>query len=265
MFPQQLRDGSLTLDPRLDRLQQFDQKSRSYPLMARLEQTTPRLRPRSYTWRLTKEPAIDQGPDGACVGFAVTNELLARPSEVRFGNWYLTNRFAKEQVYWEAQKIDPWPGGSYPGAFPKYEGTSVLAGVKVAQRFGYFKEYRWTFTLRDLVVGVGYHGPAVIGVNWYDSMYRTDAKGFIRPTGQVVGGHAVLVRAVKLKWHRHRFSWWTRTWEDVDLDRSYVTIRNSWGENFGIGGDCRMTLRDLGVLLSQRGEAVFFVDRTSTP
>lgn len=254
----QFKDGSDVGDPRLARLQQFDERSRGYAI----RETVPQ-RPRSYTWRLTKPFVLDQGREGACVGFAVANELLARPAEVRFGSEHNARRFAREKVYWEAQKIDPWPGGAYPGASLHYEGTSILAGVKIAQRLGYFKQYRWAFSLKDLVLGLGHNGPAVLGVNWYDSMYRPDGKHFIRPQGTIVGGHAILARAVKLVWKDHQFVWWKRTWDDVDLDASYVTLRNSWGPMYGKHGDCYMTLRDLEELLSQRGEAVFFVERTS--
>ena len=256
----QLKDGSRISDLRLDRLVEFDERSLGFPLTEVLE---PRLRPRSYTWRVSKDTVLDQGPDGACVGFAVANELLARPSEVRFGGGAKAYRFAKQTIYWEAQKIDPWPGGSYPGADPFYEGTSILAGVKIAQRLGYFKEYRWTFNLHDLVIGLGYNGPAVLGVNWMTGMYYPDAKGFVRPEGQVAGGHAVLARGVKLKFNRHNFDWWNRTWDDVDQDASYVLFRNSWGPGYGLNGDFKMTLPDLDVLLRDRGESVFFVKRTS--
>ena len=259
-MPMRLKDGSITSDSRLDRLVEFDERSRSYPLT---EVLAPHLRPRGYTWRITKNTVLDQGPDGSCVGFAVANELLARPAEVRFGSGVEARRFAKEDIYWEAQKIDPWPGGSYPGADPFYEGTSILAGVKVAQRIGYFLEYRWTFNLHDLVIGLGYNGPAVVGVNWTTDMYYPDSKGFVRPTGNVVGGHAILARGVKLKFNRHNFDWWNRTWEDVDIRSSYVRFRNSWGPGYGLDGDFKMTLLDLDVLLDQRGESVFFIKRTS--
>ena len=268
-----LKDGRQTLDPKLDRIPQFDERSRGYPVTAALLADSESLRPRSKAWRLTKRPALDQGAEGACVGFAVTNELLAAPVEVRFGSWSTAQRFARESIYWEAQKIDPWPGGSYPGADPFYEGTSVLAGVKVAKRLGYFDSYRWAFSLRDLVLGIGYEGPALLGMNWYFGMYFPDKNHFIRPAGEFVGGHAIVARGVKLvskpypkwlqkdSWARAIFSH-PRRWEDVDLDRSYVLLRNSWGDDHGDGGDIKMTLSDLELLLKQQGEAVFFLNRT---
>jgi hypothetical protein len=231
----QLRDGTTTADPRLDRLVQFDDRSRSFPI----REVVGAKRERSYTWRCG--PTLDQGAEGACVGFACAHELAARPSEVAG----LTADYARG-IYYSAQISDPWPGGEYPGASPRYSGTSVLAGVKVAQRLGYFESYRWAFGLSDLIRGLGHHGPAVLGLNWYSGMFNTDARGFIRPTGYLAGGHAILARAVNVK-------------------DGTVTLRNSWGPSWGRGGDCLISFADLDRLLHEQGEAVFFVKRKTTP
>ena len=249
-----LRDGTEVEDPRLGRLIQFDERSRAYPLAAVIDVE----KPRSYTWRIDTGFIIDQGREGACVGLAVVNELQARPAEVRFGGEAAANMFAVRSIYWEAKKIDPWEGEAY-------EGTSVLAGVTVAQRLGYFEEYRWAFGLDDLVLGIGRHGPAILGLNWFETNYTPDAAGFIRPEGQWVGGHAILARAVKVVW-RDGMSWDEHGWDAVDLDRSYITQRNSWGPWGHRGsGDCYVTLRDMGRWLDQQGEAVFAVRRTTEP
>lgn len=229
-----LRNNVEVEDKRFDRLEQFDERSRSFPMSSILEQKPLK----SYTWRCNS--FYDQGSEGACVAYALGHELTARPAEVTG----LNNRWLVEKVYWEAQKIDPWNGGSYPSASPFYEGTSVLAGVKVLHRKKLFKSYRWAFSLNELLLGVGYNGPAVIGVPWYSGMINTDSGGYIRPTGYILGGHAVLVRA-------------------VDVKKKRVTIRNSWGKNWGVNGDCFMTFDDLGDVLSQRGEAVFMLNRTA--
>jgi C1A family cysteine protease len=228
-----LRDGTTTEDRRLDRLIQFDARSRSFPVTHNLQDKSPR----SYTWRNTEW--YDQGREGACVAFALGHELNARPAEIM----NIPQQWLVRNVYWEAQKIDPWQGGSYPGASPFYEGTSVLAGVKVLQKKGLFEEYRWAFSLKDLVLGVGYSGPAVIGVNWYEGMFNTQTSGFIYPTGNLAGGHAVLVRGVNIKEER-------------------FLIRNSWGKPWGRNGDCYITFKDMNTLLSQFGEAVFLKKRT---
>ena len=177
-----------------------------------------------------------------CVGFGVTHELAARPAEVST----VSATFAKKVIYWEAQKIDEWPGGAYPGASPIYEGTSVLSGVKVAQRLGYMKSYRWAFSFDDFVLGLGHAGPAVIGVSWWTGMMDTDAAGFIHPTGQVEGGHCILAKG-------------------VNIAQKTVTLHNSWGARWGQNGDCKVTFDDMRRLLADDGEACFFVDRVTRP
>lgn len=216
----------------LDRVIQFDERSRNFPIRQLVG-----VRPlRSYTWRCRK--TLDQGYDGACVGFGVTHELIARPAEV-IG---LDATYAKQNIYWEAQKIDPWDGGAYPGAPFFYEGTSVLAGVKIAHNLGWMESYRWSFTFSDFQQGLGYHGPAVIGVNWYEGMFEPDANNYIQPTGSLAGGHCVLVNGIDIK--RQRFK-----------------IHNSWGPNWGVNGECYISFTDMERLLKEDGEACFFVKR----
>ncbi len=256
----ELKDGTRVEDPSLDRLVHFDECSRNFSMQTLVNGK----KPKSNDWRIQAKFLIDQDREGACGGFALTNELQARPAEVVIGDEAATNKFAVEQIYYEAQKIDPWEGGAYPGATPKMSGTSILAAIKVAQRIGYFKEYRWSFGLRDLVLGVGHRGPAVLGISWFDTNYNPDDNGYIAPVGKKVGGHAILVRAVKIVW-REGFLWDTDEWNAVDLDASYLTLRNSWGKwGHKDSGDCYVTLRNMLPWLADDGEAVFVVNRRTT-
>ena len=220
---------------KLGRKELFDPRSRDYPLLLT---TAQKRKPRSYTWRCST--MLDQGRQAACVGFGMAHELNSRPAESS------VDTPLARKIYHEAQKIDPWPGGDYPGASPRYEGTAVLSGLKIGQRLGYYKNYRWTFSLDDLVVGVGYHGPAVIGVAWYEGMGRPDSNGFIHPTGRVMGGHCCLVNKVNVR-------------------EGYFGIVNSWGTGWGNKGTCKISIADMGHLLSQRGEAAFCLKRKTKP
>lgn len=231
--PVQLRHGT-TKDVRLDRIVQFDERSRSFPIKLLLEAK----KLRSYTWRCNQQ--FDQGQEGACVAYSLSHELAARPAEVAG----MQDKWMVEHVYWEAQKTDPWEGGSYPGAVPSYEGTSVLAGVKILHKKKFFTEYRWAFSLNDVLLGLGHNGPAVLGVNWYEGMLNTDNDGYVKTTGSAVGGHAIMARSVDLKHNR-------------------VMLRNSWGKDWGMNGDCFISFNDLDTLLHEQGEAVFMVGRTA--
>lgn len=194
------------------------------------------MRKRSYTWACPT--VLDQGPEGSCVGHAWAHELLARPSPVPG----IDHRFARERIYWEAQRIDPWEGGAYPGAAQAYEGTAVLAGAQVVKALGAMAEYRWGFGLEEVLSGVGYTGPCVLGLDWYEGMMDVDSVGYIHPSGGVLGGHAILCRGVNLKDRR-------------------VLLHQSWGSWWGRNGTCFLSFDDLGMLLSQGGEACFPVGR----
>lgn len=231
-----LKDGGSVNDNRLDRIVQFDERSRSYSIHDIRE----KKKLRSYTWRCNDW--FDQGKEGACVAFALGHELAARPSEVKG----LDYNYLVREVYWEAQKQDIWEGGSYPGASPRYHGTSILAGVKRVKDLGYIEEYRWAFNIDDVLYGIGHNGPAIFGLSWYEDMLHPDENGFIKPTGSVLGGHAVLGMAVNVK-------------------DGYVTIRNSWGKRWGKDGNCYITFEDLEKVLKERGECCFLVKRKTIP
>lgn len=231
----EIRGGARSADRRLDRVPLFDAKSKKFPVRSLFspKQTST---PRTFVWKLGTN--LDQGAEGACVGFAITHELLAPPVPVTG----VGAKFARERIYWEAQKIDPWPGGAYPGASPFYEGTAVLSGMKVAQRLGFITEYRWSFSIEDLVTTVGYVGPVVLGIPWKAGMRTPDARGVIHPTGSTVGGHAILCKGVNVKSKMFR-------------------LHNSWGPNWGLGGDCLISWSDLDMLLHSGGEAAVPITR----
>lgn len=206
---------------------EFDERSRGFPAVAALRPT--QQTPRSYTWR--NPLRLDQGNLGSCVGNAWTHEAAANPYPVPG----LSEKIAVK-VYRRAQQLDQWP------ETPPEEGTSVLAGAKAAMEMTWLKQYRWAFGLDDLILSVGHLGPAVLGINWYDGMMETDAKGYVHPTGEIVGGHAILCNRVNL---RERF---------FGLSNSWGT---SWGSKdaWGVGGTCRIGFAAMGKLLDEDGEA----------
>jgi hypothetical protein len=227
-----LKNNVRTKDPRLDRVQQFDERSRGYPIRATID---PSVEPRSYTWRCNTW--IDQGAEGSCVGHACAHEIAARPKVLG------ADSALARHIYHEAQKIDPWPGGSYPGASPRYEGTSILAGVKMLRSMGYIQEYRWAFGLEDLVLAVGYKGPAILGLNWYEGMFEPWSCGHLHVQGGLAGGHAILCKGVSVT---HRT----------------FTLHNSWGNGWGNGGDALISWDEMNRLLHEQGESVIPLRRS---
>lgn len=238
-----LKGGNKTLDVRLDRVVQFDERSRNYPVRTVISQI-----PKTKTWACNRWN--DQGQEGACVGFSWSHELSADPVVIAADSAVAT------RIYKLAQTLDQWPGEAY-------EGTSVLAGAKAVQTLKsrgvpLMPEYRWAFGIDDLILAVGNLGPAVLGVNWYQGMTRTNSQGFIVPSGGLVGGHAILCRGITLYWVNPRTA---KTLDNIDRQKSYFTLRNSWGRSWGKNGDCYITVADMDTLLKQDGEAVIPVRR----
>ena len=207
----------------LDRLPEFDERSRRYPVMALIEER----RPRARGWPLKTQ--LDQGAEGACVGFAWAHELAAIPRKVAVSDAYARG------IYRRAQQLDPWEGEAY-------EGTSVLAGAKAVMEQGHMAEYRWAFGLNEVLLAISYAGPVVLGLDWYRGMMGTDDEGYIHPTGEKMGGHAIVAIAVHTATRR-------------------VVLQNSWGGNWGDKGRCYLSWEHLGQLLEQAGECCVPVGR----
>jgi hypothetical protein len=176
--------------------------------------------PRRKLWA---GPAVrlDQGREGACVGFAWTTEALASPVRVKLKD---PNEYARG-FYYETLDNDEFEGNAD-------EGTSINAGGNTARRRGLIEGFAWPDTMdevRDAVIGVG---PVVIGIPWFDGMYETNGK-FVEVSGRIVGGHAITLTGYTPKW-------WGTEW---------YRWRNSWGLSYGQGGDAWIRGGDLQGLL----------------
>lgn len=230
----------------LDRIKQFDERSRNFAAV----DTIPDPYLRSYTWSC--DVYNDQGSEGACVGFSWSHELSARPKVYR-----VYEDFARK-IYYRAQRLDPWPGEDY-------EGTSVLAGAKAVMELSgseglpLIQEYRWAFGIEEVVRVIGRRGPMVFGLDWYDGMFETNPSGFISPTGEARGGHAILGKGVACRW---KDIYGPHVFSNLDLDKSFVKFHNSWGRSWGVDGVAKITVRDLGFLLNNGGEACIPMRRT---
>ena len=97
------------------------------------------------------------------------------------------------------------------------------------------KNYYWAFDLNTLVNSVLYLGPVVVGTYWYYGMFFPNLKGFIRPTGPIMGGHAYVINGVATQSKLFR-------------------IKNSWGKTWGQGGHAYISFSDMARLIRQQGE-----------
>jgi hypothetical protein len=188
------------------------------------------LAPRSYTWRVGMW--LDQGREGACVGHGWTHEAVARPVVINQWprpNFMATNpqAFAFELYDW-CRLNDEWDGEDY-------DGTSVAAGARGMKLAGTIGEYRWTRSADDAAVAISRSGPAVIGTDWWTGMFNPDRSGYLNLTGRPEGGHCLLING-------------------YSLPRKAFRAHNSWGLDWGQGGEAWIRHADMAHLLATGGE-----------
>jgi hypothetical protein len=222
----------------LDWISNHDPRSREYPFKQRMDSSPVAEVPTFWEEGIV----LDQGQEGACVGFAWTGELLAEPSAPAIQPEFHSANLLAVSFYKSAQKIDEWAGENY-------EGTSVLAGAKIMKSQGFIGEYRWCFGIEAVKNAVLSEGPVVLGVPWFSGMYGTLPGGLVIVSGSKVGGHAILLTGyhpnLKFGNQTHEVFRW----------------RNSWGAGYGTGGSGWIKSNDLGKLLSDGGEACVPMDR----
>lgn len=215
--------------PVLDRIPRFDERSRNFPLREVMSKTKQTAR----FW--TPGPVLDQGQEGACVGFGWTGGLASSPPpRLKVA----TNDIAKEN-YKIAQENDEWPGEDYSG-------SSVLGGAKGMKGKGYIGEYRWCFSIQDVIDAVLTTGPVVIGIDWFEEMYETEPSGIVKTGGDKVGGHCLFVYSYNPK----------RVVKGVKGSIDSFAWQNSWGHGYGLNGRGIIRTADLEALLKNDGEAV---------
>lgn len=228
--------------PKLDWRSRHDERSRNYRAVKRLEITS-RTR---VLWR----PGLvnlDQGQEGACVGFGWANEAFASPVRVKPPTD--PNAFARV-IYRAAQKIDEWPGEDY-------EGSSVLAGAKVMQARGFLNRYEWCFSVAEVIAVLLHRGPVVLGVPWFESMYVPDITNRIRVYGAEVGGHCILANGYHPVWPNKSPS--------AGAGVPMIHLQNSWGLDWGVSGGAWISPDDLAILLADDGEACVPASRSYGP
>ena len=206
--------------PALGRKVNHDPRSRAFPAP-----TTGAHRPVTHR---TYGAVLDQGNVGSCVGNAAAHALNTRPLHVV--RTPVLHEEQALQIYAAATHVDP-----YPGAYPAEDtGTDANSAAKILRDRGVISGWAHCFGL-DHVLASLQLGPVMLGISWHASMFHPDAKGFVHPDGNVVGGHETLIRG--------------------DDGKGSVLIRNSWGRGWGDRGHYRLTYDDLAALLADQGDA----------
>lgn len=191
-------------------------------------------------------PVLDQGSEGACTGFGlatVANYLLMRRKVVPDAT-----PVSPRMLYENAKRYDEWPGEDYSG-------SSARGAMKGWHKHGICAETDWPYALKkkapqgmteartsaarrrplgayfrvnhkDLIamhaaiaeVGVLY-ATAAVHKGWDE----VGADGVIRQSDTLTGGHAFAI---------------------VAYDADGFWIQNSWGEDWGRRGCCRISYDD---------------------
>jgi hypothetical protein len=142
-----------------------------------------------FRWR-------DQGSRSSCTEHAAANKLCGWPNPRPLASL----PFAQHKLYERAQELDEWPGSETVAPF--YEGSSGRAVCRAMRELGLITEWWNAFTvdeLRRLILADttdwATAGPVTMGINWYDSMFTTDAKGFVTigARARVSGGHQICI------------------------------------------------------------------------
>lgn len=215
--------------PGLGRLYVPDNRDKGYPMRGLFSAMHPEDVGVYYRYWWPQGWWGDQGARPHCVAYSWTHWLEDGPVTQRPKTAGAGPCVDPEVVYSEAQKVDMWEGEAY-------EGTSVRAGAKILQSFGFITNYYWASSLADVVMALLTKGPVVVGTDWYDGMFETDSEGFIHATGPASGGHAYLLNGVNIK-------------------RKVFRVKNSWGRSWGNNGHAWISFDDMAKLMDNYGEA----------
>ncbi len=207
-------------------LPSHDARNADYPVAAMLDPAAALV---SRVW--AQPQRFDQGQTPRCVGFSLAQELSADPVSVACSDWTGPN------IYALAQKLDEWPGEGY-------DGTSLLAGLKALQQYGYVGEYRWAATVEDVLNSLSQIGPVIMAGPWLSGMFTPDSQGYVNVTGTSGSiGHCYLLGA-------------------VDAAQGDTTLRQTWGPNWSVlGWDAKLRAESIRQLLAMGTQAAIITTR----
>jgi C1A family cysteine protease len=123
--------------------------------------------------------------------------------------------------------------GTYP---PEDTGSSGLAIAKALKQLGYINKFKHCFNTNGLLQALQKQ-PVIIGMPWYEGMFKPDSDGVVHVGGDEAGGHEI---------------------ECVGWDPGTLRFKfyNSWGAEWGAAGAFYLGLDDWNTLRSQGADVV---------
>jgi hypothetical protein len=213
------------LKSKLGRIIRIDERDNRFLISSLLPKEAPSI---TYKYWWPSGWWGDQGFNPYCVAFSWVHWLAEGPITQKRKRYGDIPPFDTTYLYNEAQKIDEWPGEDY-------EGTSVRAGAKVLQKAGFINIYNWAWDLNTTINSILTLGPVVAGTWWTRDMFYPDINGYIKATGDKLGGHAYLL-------------------DGVNTEKKFFRIKNSWGRNWGKKGFAYISFEDMEKLILDSGE-----------
>lgn len=171
------------------------------------------------------EPRLDQGSNGACIGYGCAHWFAADPMPQK------VDADTAITFYHGAQDNDVWPGSNYSGTTP----TGLM---RFLQKLGVIGTYRWIVTFDELVSTISLHGPVMIGSQWREGCFEPDRSGFIKFDGPSQGGHFLTI-------------------DEVNFEQGYIGFIQSWGSSHGQGGRVFMRFADVESMLGTGPSIVY--------
>ena len=135
------------------------------------------------------------------------------------------------RIYYMCKDVDGEPG--------QENGSTVHTLAKVLQNMGRIKNYAFANLVDEVTWWLLHKGPVIVGTEWTNDMFISDADNIIHPTGEVAGGHCYVLRGTE--------------------GNLYYTLQNSWN-GWGINGGARISIADFRILFRHHGEALASVE-----
>jgi hypothetical protein len=179
----------------------------------------------SRKWDFPRKP-LDQEQTPHCVGFSMASFGINSPVNTMY-----TNEDGHNFYY--LCKIED-------GEPEQENGSSIRSAAKVLKNAERIDVYAFAFSMEAIKWWLINKGPMISGTIWTSGMMSPDENNIIRPTGIIVGGHAVLLNE------------WT---ED-----NYIGIQNSWGDEWGENGKAYISADDFEILFKYDGEVMTTIE-----
>lgn len=206
----------------LGRIEAVD--SRDRPMSAALLAEVPKT---SRYYRTGQ--VLDQGQTSSCVGYTCRQWMQTAPV------MYKSATPSGLDVYRYALTVDEFHG-------EQDTGTSIRAGIKSLQYFGRVSSYVFASSAEEVRQWImSDKGSVIVGTQITENMAKPDAKGFMIPTGRLLGGHAYLLMG-------------------YSVSRNAFRICNSWSRSWGQNGRAWLRFNDFSDLLAAQGDAVGVVE-----